>query len=32
MALKLDAITSKDIEGVEHAMDGFIAERLKEKD
>ena len=26
------AITSKDIEGVEHAMDGFIAERLKEKD
>ncbi|TKC12075.1 alpha/beta hydrolase [Pedobacter polaris] len=26
------AITSKDILGVEHAMDGFIAERLKEKD
>jgi len=26
------SITSKDIEGVEHAMDGFIAERLKEKD
>ncbi len=24
------AITSKDIKGVEHAMDGFIAERLKE--
>ncbi|MEJ5993033.1 alpha/beta hydrolase [Pedobacter sp. Du54] len=24
------AITSKDIEGVEHAMDGFIAERLKD--
>lgn len=26
------AITSKDIKGVEQAMDGFIAERLKEKD
>ncbi|RZL49079.1 MAG: alpha/beta hydrolase [Pedobacter sp.] len=26
------AITSKDILGVEHAMDGFIADRLKEKD
>ncbi|TCC94443.1 alpha/beta fold hydrolase [Pedobacter frigiditerrae] len=25
------AITSKDILGVEHAMDGFIAERLKQK-
>lgn len=26
------AITSKDIEGVEQAMNGFIADRLKEKD
>ena len=26
------SITSKDIEGVEKAMDGFIAERLKQKD
>ena len=25
------SITSKDIEGVEHAMDGFIADRLKRK-
>jgi len=26
------AITSKDVEGVEHAMNGFIADRLKEKE